>query len=219
MPSYTLTALSSLLYDSLDQNTGLYPQAQVTAVLNDAVRKVNILTGLVETTVTTNTTANRLLYTIPAGILFPIKIYCNGVELEKYSLRELGTQYRTWMTNSTSAYGPVARWAPIGNSQYVLHPYDSVGGKTLEVQGAAPIVPMTTGGTTVDLDDEQIPILIDFCRGRIMLKLGGKPFASASSAYQRFIHEMKDMVIWSQMVFPAYFIEEEETPAEGKGAV
>ena len=217
MPSYTLTALSGLLYDALDANSGLYPQAQVTQVLNDSVRKLSLLTGLSEDTVPALTQANQLVYTTPTGILVPIKVYCEGAELEKYSLVELGTKYRNWATDTTAAYGPVARWAPIGLTQYVIHPQDATGGRLLEVQGVAPVTPMTLPADTVDLDDEFVVTLIDFCRGRILLKLGGKPFASASLSYSRFIHNVKDMVIWAGMIFPRYFVAEAEEGVEGKG--
>ena len=76
---------------------------------------------------------------------------------------------------------------------------------------------MTLPADTVDLDDEFVVTLIDFCRGRILLKLGGKPFASASLSYSRFIHNVKDMVISAGMIFPRYFVAEAEEGVEGKG--
>ena len=48
MPSYTLSVLSGLLYDQLDGNVGMFPQAQVTQVLNNAVKKINFLTAMVQ---------------------------------------------------------------------------------------------------------------------------------------------------------------------------
>ena len=218
MPSYTLAQLDDLLLDQLDGNGLLYPQAQRTQVLNDAVRKLNFLTGMIENTIPMLSLPNQLVYTMPAGILFPIKVYAESVELEKYSMRQLGTKYRNWATDSTAAYGPAARWAPIGVSQFVIHPQYAVGGRLIEVQGVAPVVPMVNADDKVDMDDEQVPVLIDYCRGRILLKLGGKPFASASTSYQRFIRELRDMVIWAGFAFPQYYIASALEPAEGKGA-
>ena len=217
MPSYTLAELSTLLYDSLDNNTGMYPQAQVTDCLNNTVRKLNFLTGMIEDTGTALTQAGRLIYPTPASVIIPTKVYLEGVELEKYSLRQLGESYRNWSTDTTATMGPVARWCPLGISQFVIHPLDAVGGKLLEVNGVQPIVPMVAAGDEVDLDDEFVPVLIDYIRGRLLLKIGGKPFASASTSYQEFIREVKDMVAWQGMIFPAYFIAEALEPAEGKG--
>lgn len=216
MPSYSLATLQGLVYDSLDNNTGLYPVLQVTDALNNAVRKTNFLTGIIEATIPAITQAGQLVYSTPTGILVPMRIYCEGVELGKYSMRELGAQFRTWATDTTTALGPVARWCPIGIGSFVLHPVDAAGGKLLEVNGVAPITPMVNSGDTVDLDDEFVPILVDYCRARLLLKLGGKPFASASAAYQRFMRGLKDAVIWEGMVFPRYWIESEEEPTEGK---
>jgi hypothetical protein len=162
--------------------------------------------------------ANQLEYSTPSGILIPIKVYAEGVELEKYSMRQLSTKYRNWATDSTAAYGPMARWCPIGIGQFVIHPQDAIGGRLIEVQGVAPITPMVTSGNTVDLDDELVPTLIGFDRARMLLKLGGKPFASASVAYQKFIQDVKDLVIWHGLIFPRYFIQSELEGSEGKGA-
>ena len=217
MPSYTLTQLSSLLYDQLDGNTGLYPQAQVTDVLNNAVRKINFLTGSVENLAPMLTQGNQLVYPMVARMIFPIKLYVEGIELEKYSLNQLGTQFRNWATDSTASAGPMARWCPIGTTQFVIHPMDAVGGRLIEVNGVSTVTPMVGPNDTVDLDDDQVPTLIDYARGRVMLKLGGKPFASASISYQRFINEVRDMVIWESYIFPAYFIQKALEPAEGRG--
>ena len=218
MPSYTLVALSGLLYDVLDGNNLLYPQAQVTGCLNNVVRKLNFLSGIIESTVQILTQANQSVYSRPAGVMIPTRVYCEGVELEKYSLQQLGTKYRNWATDTTAAYGPVARWCPVGTEKFILHPIDATGGKLLEVQGVAAIIPMVNPADTVDLEDEQVPILIDYLRGRIMLKLGGKPFASASVSYQRFIREVKDAVLWVNMKFPSYFIQTAAEGAQPKGS-
>ena len=218
MPSYTLSVLSALLYDQLDANTGLYPQAQVTGVLNNATRKLNNLTGLEENTVSFTTTAGTMVYPVPSGVFIPTKLYFQGQEIQKVSMRELGTRFRNWAVEYMPAYGPIARWAPIGLDQFVIHPFDSVGGKTIEVQGVAPITPMVSAGDTVTLDDDQVPTLIDYCRGRIMLKIGGRTFASASVSYQAFIREVKEQVQWAGMTFPRYFVESAQENAEGRSA-
>jgi hypothetical protein len=196
----------------------MFPQAQVTQVLNNAVKKINFLTGIVEELLPMVTQGNQLVYPMAAGMIFPLKLYVEGIELEKYSLNQLGTQFRNWATDTTASAGPMARWAPIGIDQFVIHPMDAVGGRLIEVNGVSTITPMVNPGDTVDLDDDQVPTLIDYCRGRIMMKLGGKPFASASVSYQRFINEIRDMVIWEGLVFPQYFVAKQLEVAEGKGA-
>jgi len=218
MPSYTLSVLSELLYDQLDNNTGLYPQAQITGVLNDATRKLNNLTGLEENTVNVTTTAGTLVYSTPSGVFIPTKLYFQGKELQKASLREIGTRFRNWAIQSMPTFGPIARWAPIGLNQFVIHPFDSVGGNTIEVQGVAPITPMASSGDTVTLDDDLVPTLIDYCRGRTMLKIGGRAFAGASLSYQAFIREVKELIPWAGMVFPRYFVESAQENAEGRSA-
>lgn len=217
MSSYTLAQLSDLLYAALDGNDRMYPQAQATAVLNETVCKLNSLLGANQTAIPLLTEAAQLVYAIPAGVYIPIKIYCEGKELEKYSLRQLGTRFRNWATSTTASDGPVARWAPIGLDQFVISPIDAIGGKLLEVQGVVPVTLMTAAGDEVDLDDDTVPTLIDHDRARIQLKLGGTVFAAASIAYQQFIREMKDKITWEAFKFPAYWISKQLEGSEGKG--
>lgn len=217
MAIYTLSVLQSLLYDQLDSNFWLFPSTQVTAVLNEAVRKVNNVSGIVENTVIMPTVANTPIYQTPAPILIPTKIYYGGVELAKYSLRQLAAEFRNWLIESSPAYGPIARWAPIGQGFFVLHPMPTISNQAIDLQGVAPITPMVSSSDEVDLDDELVPILIDYARGRIMLKIGGKAFANASLAYQGYIRAMKELEIWQGMVFPSYFVSKQLEGAEGKG--
>jgi len=218
MPSYNLATLQGLIYDHVDSNVGMFSPAQVTGVLNSAVPKTNVLLGFSENTVAIPgfTVANQLIYSTPPGILAPLAMYYEQRELEKLSLRELGERFRNWSSETTASYGPVARWAPLGIGSFVIHPQDAIGGGLLEAQGLAPITPMVNPGDAVDLDDELVPTLVDYCVGRLWLKFGGKPFANMSKAYQRYIAEFKDDIPWAQFTFPVYFIDKALEPGEDK---
>jgi hypothetical protein len=217
VPTYSLATLQGLLQDQLDANNATFPVAQQTLIINESVRKMNNALAFAEALVPMLTQANQLVYTQPTGILIPIKIYVEGVELEKYSLRHIGTKFRNWATDTTSGYGTIARWAPIGIGTFVIHPQDANGGRLMEVQGVAPIVPLVLSGDVVDLEDSMVPTLIDYARARIMIKLGGAVFAQASKVYQKYIAEIRDDVAWQGMVFPRYYIGKETEPAEAKG--
>jgi hypothetical protein len=216
MPTYSLAQLSSLIYDELDNNVGLYPQAQVTAVLNEGLCKINNLVAFQQANIPIFTTPNQLVYTMPSGVLIPTKVYFEGVEIQKVSMRELGTTHRDWAIEASSAYGAPSRWAPIGQATFVLNPMDSIGGRLLEIQGTGPVTFLVNAGDTVSLDDDMVATLVDWGQGRIQLKLGGRPFANASLSYQRFIREVRDDIMFDEMQWPSYFLDRELEPAEGK---
>lgn len=220
MPTFTLSQLSQLVWDGLDSNSGLYPQAQVTSVLNEVLRKTNLLVGWNQATVPVPgfTVANQLLYSTPAGIVIPLKVYFEERELEKYSLSKLAQKYRSWAVDQNLYEGQVARWFPIGLSTFGIHPLDAYGGGLLEVQGVAPVTPLVNSGDVVTLDDELCEVLVKYTRGRITLKEQGGPFAAASVAYQEFIRAMKGMAMIASFTFPRYFVDAAEESGEGKGA-
>ncbi len=221
MPSYTLSALQGLVYDGLDGNQGLYPPAQVTSVLNEVLRRVNLTTGFTQTTVPVPgyTVANQLLYPTPPGILIPTKVYYEERELEKYSLAKLAQKHRNWAIDTNQWQGQVARWFPLGLTTFGIHPLDANGGGLLEVQGVAPITPLVLPDDVVQLNDELAEILVEYARGRLMLKEPGAPFNAASAAYQDFIRAMKGMAIWGQIQWPSYWISKELEPSGAKGVV
>lgn len=220
MPTFTLSALQGLVYDGLDGNNLLYPTAQVTSVLNEVLRKVNLLTGFSQDTIAVpgSTVANQLLYSTPPGILVPLKVYYEEQELEKYSLRQLSERYRNWAVDLNTWEGQVARWFTLGLTTFGIHPLDTIGGGLLEVQGITPFTPLSLPGDFVNLNDELCEILVKYCRGRLMIKETGGPFEQAGLVYQEFIRSMKAMTIWTEMQWPAYFLEKQLEPADGKGA-
>ena len=221
MPTFTLSTLQQLVWDGLDNNTGLYVPAQVTSILNEVLRRTNLLVGWNQNTIPVPgfTVANQLLYSIPSGILIPTKVYYEEQELEKYSLAKLAQRFRNWAVDSNQWEGQVARWFPLGLTVFGIHPLDANGGGLLEVQGVAPITPLVNAGDVVDLNDELAEVLVKYVRGRIMLKEVGAPFNAASLVYQEFVRGIKVMLLYESVVFPRYFLAKELEPAEGKGSL
>ena len=196
------------VYDSLDANTGLYPEAQVRAVINQALKKLNCIIGFCQDTIPIIgfSVAGQREYATPTGIVIPIKVYFEGRILEPFSLRELATRFRKWATDTTANYGPVNRWAPIGLGMFVIHPIDAAGGNMIEVQGVVPMIPLTAAGQAISLEDQMCDILIDYAKSRIMIKESGKPFADASLNYQEMIRKLKPLSLWKDLKFPPYFL-------------
>jgi hypothetical protein len=220
VPTNTLATLEQGIYDGLDNNTGLYAEPNIRAIINQGLWRLAFLTGYNETMVPVPgfSQAGKLIYQVPPGIVVPMRVYCEGRELSKCSLRELSGWFRNWSTDTTASLGPIARWCPIDTTQFIIHPMDAVGGNFLEVEGLGNVTALVNPGDEAPIDDEYADIVVDYGKSRARLKLTGKPFADAAVAYQDFIRKMKGMTIWTDMRFPRYWLDDEEEPAEGKGA-
>jgi hypothetical protein len=207
MPTFTLADLETRVWDHLDGNIYFYPEANVRSCINEGLRVLNLLIGWYQDTISVPgfSVAGQISYSVPAGIVIPIRVYYEGRELERVSLRKLADKFRNWASDESAYNGPVARWCPLGVTRFIIHPRDSTAGRWIEVSGVATIIPLVNQTDVVALDDEYVDILVDYVRSRIMLKEGGKPFADASVAYTTMIQKVKPLLAWKRMTFPRYF--------------
>lgn len=215
MPTVTLAQLEDRVWDGLDDNRFFYPEENLRLVLNQGLARLNLLTGIFQDTIRVpGLTGNHLTYATPTGILVPLTLYADGVEMEKTSLCSLACNYRTWLTDSPRRYGKPARWAPVDLRTFVVHPIDTTGGVLLEMGGIIPATPLVEQIDEVYLDDQFVDILVDYSRFRAPLKEGGQPFATASQAHQNMIARVKTLTLWKGMPFPRYWILKKQDPQE-----
>ncbi len=219
MPTFSLQALEQRCWDGLDNNRLFFSEGNVRSVLNEGLRRLQLLCAFAEVTVPVPgaTVADQLIYRTPTEITIPLRVYYEGIELSKASIRQIATKYRTWSTDSNATRGPVSEWAPIDIRQFIIHPIDAGGGRLLEVNGIAKITPLVEPTDVIQLDNQYCDILVDYGKSRIRLKESGKPFSDASLAYQEMIRKVKAMTVWRGMTFPKYWVDREEEPTEGKG--
>lgn len=212
MPSFSLSDIQALVYDRVEGNSQLYTASEVTAVINEALRVCNLFTGFVQTSVQLPgfTVANQLLYTVPSPILFPTRIAFEGRDLDKLGLRRIGQDYRNWARDTTNTYGPVARWIPIGITQFAIHPIDAIGGNNLTVTGVAEPTLLVNSTDVMQLDDDFAPLIVDYCGHRLVFKEAGKVFADSSVLIQTFWKAMKELKRWQSFKAPRYFVQVQE---------
>ena len=220
MPTVTLSALQSRVYARLDTSPlGLYPVSQVTLVLNEGLRRLNMLIGWKMDTVAVPgfTQANTLVYTVPDTLTIPTMVWCEKRALRKISLARISQQFKNWITDTNLTAGPISRWVPIGLTKFAIHPQDSADGRLLEVTGIAKVTPLVGANDTVDIEDEWADALVDYALSRIRLKEGGTRFASDSIIYNQLVSKIKPALLWQSMKFHAYFVSKETEPAQGRG--
>jgi hypothetical protein len=213
MPTVPVTTLETSILSELQANIGEFPEPQILAVINQGLFRLNLITGFHQATVPLSafSVADKLVYSVPSGILIPTRVSYEGRDLAKDSLRGISRTFRDWAIDSDVPQ----RWAPVGLGKFIIHPRDSEGGGLLEVSGVAPITRVTTGGT-VTLEDQFIDLLVQYARFRLLLKEGGKAFADASMAYTKMVSQLKHMTIWQSMSWPRYWLlKSQETERKG----
>lgn len=212
MPTYTLGVLKGLVYDRVENNTQLYTSEEVTLVINEAIRITNLFSGFCQGSVQVPgfTVANQLLYNTPSPILFPTQVSFEGRVLGKIGLTRISEDIRNWATDTTSSYGPVARWVPIGINRFAIHPIDDIGGNDLLVTGVLEPIQLVNDGDVMQLDDEFVTLITEYGGHRLVLKEAGKIFADASVLIQTFWREMKRLKRWQGFKAPRYYVQVEQ---------
>ena len=208
--TYTLAMLEELVWDRLENNTVLYTQAEVDAIINESLSIANMFIGFYQTTrnVSGGSVAGQQIYAVPTGIIFPVRVQFNGRQLEKTIRGQIAKQNYSWCTDTTATRGPVADWIPFGITAFALHPIDARGGGVIQVTGISqmPTLSPASPSPVVTLEDEDVGIISDYCAHRLPLKLPGKIFADASELYKQFLRDIKRKTMWTRFTAPHYYI-------------
>ena len=214
---YTLADLQAAVYARLENNSICFQTYEVTGIINEALRATNILSGFYQGTLTAISQAGQLVYPTPAGMLYPQRVQFENTQLDPIPVTRIGQEYRTWTTDTTAKIGPVARWVPIGINYFCLHPADSLGGGTIFVTGVLETPLLVNTDDTMQLEDEYVTIVVEYCASRLPLKIGGANWAQASQLYTKsFQPAIKKLGAVQRFKVPRYFVLSGAPAAEGK---
>lgn len=208
MSVYSLGDLKSRVYDRLENNVELYPQAQVVSEINNAIRSWNLFVGEVQDTrhVPGYSVAGQILYSVPTGIIAPFYVYCEGRQLNLVPLKVISRLRRDWMRETTQYYGPVMNWIPIGLSTFAIHPIDHIGGKDIEVSGLVEPTLLVNDEDSISIPDKDADVITDLATVNLAFVEGGKTFADISMLYTQVLSRMKKRAAWAGMRMPMYWI-------------
>jgi|ERR1700722_2805296 len=211
---YTLEQLQDASYSRLENNTLFFPVADITAIINEAIKVVNIQTAFYQGTATAIISVrNQLIYPTPPGILYAQRVQFEGTQLDPVPITRIGQDYRTWATDTSAKLGAVARWIPIGINYFAIHPADSYGGNSIFVTGVMEPPLLILPGDSMTLDDEYADIIVEYVASRVPLAVSGPSTSAALSLYTKsFIPAMKGLTVLEQMKWPRFFVM--QTPAE-----
>lgn len=208
MPQFTLGEIDARVLDRLDRNDGLYPTLERYNQINDAIKVVNLLTGFTNSTIGVPgyTVKSQLIYPTPAGIIFPMRVYYEGRQLERVSIRSISMRFRSWTTDRASQGHPVQRWVPLGIGMFAIHPMDTLGGNDIQVNGISEPAVLLNADDFIVIEDQWATLIENLAAQVLQLKESPAIFSSASAIYQEFIRGIKQYIFWQKMVMPRYYL-------------
>lgn len=208
MPSVTLADISSRILSRVDDNSLLYAQPEITSVVNESIRVINLLTGYLQITIQFTSRPNQAWYDVPAGILLPLRVQFENIFLDRRSLIDLGQAAPNWLTENTANTGvSVAHWTTAGLDKFAIHPADSIGGNDLQITGVQEPVPLVSLSDVIQFPNEFVEAVTDMSIVALVLKEGGKIFADAQQIYQKAISKVKKFRRYEMGRMPAWPVE------------
>lgn len=209
MPSFTLADLRTGVYRHIDNNSLFYPAADVDQHIREAAATLQLFTGYLQgsATVSGGTVADRMFYDVPQTILYPMAVYVDDKQLDKASLRQLGMKSRNWRDHTTSNFGRISAWVPVGIDKFALYPRDAVGSRDLVVEGVLAPPTLDSDDDVVQVQDSFAQCIEHMAAHTLQLKEGGKIFADSSALYQEFLEQMKELKRFRREVNPVYWFE------------
>ena len=184
MPSIELADLQQRVYGRLGSNTLLYPLPEVTRSINYAIACLNAHTGMLQGTLSGGTTtANCLIYPVPAGILVPFAVRFGGVSLRRCSVErgklalanvDVSHVGWVWLGGAVDSLGRVElRLA----SRRLCRRH------TLKVTGILEPTPLVNPTDVVSIAEEFVEAVTDLASHSLQLKEGGSIFSESAVLY------------------------------------
>ncbi len=203
----TLGTIDGRVLSRLEQNSRFYPASERYDAINEALQFVNLFTGYYQLRVPQGalTVANRVIYTVPAEILFPTNVYIDGVALHPTSIQSACDNQRDWLRGVVDI-DPMY-WIRIGVKMFAIVGVDPMGGRFIEVEGVGLAPEVTDPATELPLKEEYQDIVIDYAYMTLALDEGGKIFSDASMLYPSIQKSMKDLSMYEAFRWPKYWVE------------
>jgi hypothetical protein len=210
MPVYTLADLRALALRRLDENSEFYDQESVDQEINDAIRAWNAFTGRIVDSklVPGGTVSGQVLYRVPSGILFPIRVSVGGLELKKSSMSDIGHLRRRWPADRSD--GKPSFWIPVGIDRFALWRVPAVGAVPISVFGVAEPTALSQSTDAISLPDEDVAAIIEAAVASLVFREGGPALRAAVPMYQRYLAAIKERGRFKKVKLPRYWLIEKE---------
>lgn len=168
---------------------------ELNAYIQETLRAWNMLTGYWRGKVNitpTGTIANQVWYALPSAMTSGMRVTFNGVPLNVASLDQLDNGRPQWEGETTADGADVPSvvdsWAPAGLTLIAIWPADAAGGNNLMCDGILITPILTADNQFIDIGEEDVDTLLDYCEHLCQFKEGGAEFAaSVDTMYKPFL--------------------------------
>lgn len=217
MAHINLGSLKSLVYARLEGNDSMYSNSEVTWAINEAISCGNMVCGWSQDTyrIIGNSVANRHIYDVPDGLIFPIRVCFMDEVLEKCSLSSMISLNQNFLRDTTATTGKqVSRWCPIGITKFAIHPADAVGGGAITVTGITEFPKLTINSDDTQMPKESITAVCDYAAHIVQCKLQGTQFIQSIEFFKNWQNLVKNQKYWQTFSQPNYSFDE-QSPVRG----
>jgi hypothetical protein len=185
----TLAQLQAYFYERVGGNTAFWRTTEVTAILQEAVRVFNVLTGYWRGSVSVGpTVASQHWYNVPSGLSYITRVECNQTPLNVSSLWDLDYGQPTWESDVATSGNQPNAWAPCGVNLFALWPASFAGGESLVAFGVT-TAPVLTSVGFIDLGQSDIETILDYAEHIAQFKEGGQEFEASQLWLSEFLKE------------------------------
>lgn len=188
---FTLATLRVRLHDKRDGILQWTPEEEQLAI-NKALRFWNLLTGYWQRTALQNTGNGTVEYTLPATMVYGARVAVSGLPLTVTSLTELDLMRPSWRSETVASGGSVPTvptlWAPCSLLRIAIWPQmASVVVNGLRVDGVSATPVLSEPADFIDLGEELLEVLLNYCLHLLAFKIGGPTFQQTVPHYRAFL--------------------------------
>lgn len=160
--------------------------------INEALRFWNLLTGRWRRRASQNTGIGTVEYDLPSTLTYSMRVVVNNVPLTIGSVVELDLNRPTWRSETVASGGDVPTtpiiWAPISLQRIAIWPaMNSVVVNGLQVDGVSATPVLVEDGDFVDIGEEFLDLLLNFCLHLLAFKTGGPTWSATLPFYRSFL--------------------------------
>lgn len=172
------------------ESTPYWEPAEATLYINEALQCWAMLTGRWKTRLTLSTTALTYEVSLPASMVYRMRLAFNGYPLSPTSLTDLDNGQPNWRAETTSNVGVPDRptlWAPVSLTLIYIWPQDAIGGNALVVDGVSATPTLVDDADFVDLSEADVTLLLGYALHAASLKKGGAWFQATLPLFRDFL--------------------------------
>lgn len=160
--------------------------------INEALRTWNFLTGRWRRRAAQNTGIGTVEYTLPATMIYGMRVTINGLPLTVTSSAEIDLMRPAWRSETIASGGLVPTvptlWMPMSLQRVAIWPaMGSVVVNGFSADGVAATPVLTQDANFIDLGQEFIDLLLNFCLHLLAFKIGGPTWTATKPFYQQFL--------------------------------